>query len=85
MSGIQSKKRKFLGDRGLVEWGCRMSQVSQLSLSSPVCKMGARRLITYIRATGIQHFVKGSQKTFWMAQHNGSTDSLITQTANSYM
>lgn len=29
-----------------------------LYLSLPVCKMGVRRLITYVRATGMQYFTK---------------------------
>lgn len=54
---------------------CLLS-VSQC-LSFPVCKMGARRLKTYIRATGMQYFVKALKK------HSGWQSTMGAQTASS--
>lgn len=62
-----SEEEGVPGGRELEGWGCRRSPVFLLStrflhLRFPVCKMGARRLITYIRATGVQDFVKAPKK-----------------------
>lgn len=85
---------KMSGQRNILEeeeWflgvgDARVTDISafclfSVSLSFPVCKMEASRLMTYIRTTGIQYFVKASKKPYgWQ-----STDNLITQTANSYV